>query len=74
MGCELPGFGVRLRKGVHGVHKAFRIQFRVGLQQRSKHLDCRKMSIDQARKVARQLFAQAHLGVDPAAQKTIGHE
>ena len=66
---ELPGFGVRLRQCKHGVNKTFRIQFRVGLQQRSKHLDARKVKLDDARKVARQLFAQAHLGVDPAAEK-----
>jgi integrase len=66
---ELPGFGLRLRKGAHGISKTFRIQFRVGSQQRSKHLDVRKVGLDQARKVARQLFAQAHLGVDPAAEK-----
>lgn len=66
---ELPGFGVRLRKSKDGLSKTFRIQFRVGLQQRSKHLDARKVKLDDARKVARQLFAQAHLGVDPAAAK-----
>jgi integrase len=66
---ELPGFGVRLRKSKDGLSKTFRIQFRVGLQQRSKHLDVRKVKLDDARKVARQLFAQAHLGVDPAAEK-----
>jgi integrase len=66
---ELPGFGVRLRKSKDGLNKTFRIQFRVGLQQRSKHLDARKVKLDDARKVARHLFAQAHLGVDPAAEK-----
>jgi integrase len=66
---ELPGFGVRLRKSKDGLNKTFRIQFRVGLQQRSKHLDARKVKLDDARKVARQLFAQAHLGVDPAAER-----
>jgi integrase len=67
--AELPGFGVRLRKGAHGVSKTFRIQYRVGTQQRSKHLDARKVKLEDARKVARQYFAQAHLGVDPAAEK-----
>lgn len=66
---ELPGFGVRLRKGKGGVSKTYRIQFRVGSQQRSKSLDCRKVSPEDARKVARQLFAQAHLGIDVAAEK-----
>jgi integrase len=66
---ELPGFGVRVRKGQHGLNKTYRIQYRVGLQQRSKSLDCRKVSPEDARKVARQLFAQAHLGIDVAAEK-----
>jgi integrase len=67
--AELPGFGVRLRKSKHGVSKTYRIQYRVGLQQRSKNLDCRKLSPEDARKVARQLFAQAHLGIDVAGEK-----
>jgi hypothetical protein len=66
---ELAGFGIRLRKGKHGVSKTWRIQFRVGVQQRSKSLDCRKVAPEDARKVARQLFAQAHLGIDAAAEK-----
>jgi integrase len=66
---ELPGLGVRLRQGKDGLSKTYRIQYRVGLQQRSKGLDCRKVSCEDARKVARQLFAQAHLGIDAAASK-----
>jgi integrase len=66
---ELPGFGLRLRKGKHGVSKTYRIQYRIGSQQRSKHLDVRKVKLEDARKVANKLFAQAHLGVDPAAEK-----
>jgi hypothetical protein len=66
---ELPGFGIRLRKSKHELRKTYRIQYRVGLQQRGKDLDVRKVKLEDARKVARQLFAQAHLGVDPAAEK-----
>ena len=66
---ELPGFGVRLRHGADGVRKTYRIQYRVGSQQRSKHLDCAKVELEGARKVARQLFAKAHLGVDPGAER-----
>jgi integrase len=66
---ELPGFGVRLRKGKDGLSKTYRIQYRVGAQQRSKALDYRKIAPEDARKVARQLFAQAHLGIDVAADK-----
>jgi integrase len=65
----LPGFGVRLRKGKHGLSKTYRIQYRVGSQQRAKHLDARKVKLEDARKIARQLFAQAQLGVDLAAEK-----
>jgi hypothetical protein len=66
---ELPGFGVRLRNGKGGVSRTYRIQFRVGSQQRSKSLDARKVSLEDARKHARQLFAKAQLGHDPAAEK-----
>jgi integrase len=66
---ELPGFGVRLRKSKDGINKTYRIQYRVGAQQRSKSLDCRKVNPEDARKIARQLFAQAHLGIDVAAEK-----
>jgi integrase len=66
---DLPGFGLRLRKGKHGINKTYRIQYRVGARQRSKSLDCRKVSPEDARKVARQLFAQAHLGIDVAGEK-----
>jgi integrase len=67
---ELPGFGVRLRKSTHGESKSWLIQYRVGLQQRRESLgDTRKIKLEDARKVARQRFAQAELGVDPAAEK-----
>ena len=63
---SLPGFGVRVR----AASKAWRIQFRVGRQQRSESLgDIRKVTLDDARRIARQRFAQAELGVDPAAEK-----
>jgi integrase len=65
----MPGFGVRLRKSKRGLAKSFRIQYRVGSQQRAKQLDARKVKLEDARKVARQLFAQAQLGVDLAAEK-----
>ncbi len=65
----LPGFGVRLRKGKHGLSKTYRVQYRVASQQRAKHLDARKVKLEDARKIARRLFAQAQLGVDLAAEK-----
>jgi integrase len=61
---ELPGFGVRLR----GDTKRWLIQYRAGLQQHRESLgDVRKVSLDDARRIARQRFAQIELGVDPAA-------
>jgi integrase len=63
---DLPGFGVRLR----GNSKTYLVQFRVGLQQRRESVgDVRKMKLDDARKVAQQRFAQAKLGIDPAAER-----
>jgi integrase len=62
----LPGFGVRLR----GNTKRWVIQYRVGAQQRRESLgDVRKVKLDDARKIARQRFAQAELGTDPAAER-----
>jgi len=62
----MPGFGVRLR----GDNRTYLIQFRVGVQQRRESLgDIRKVKLEAARKAARQRFAQAELGVDPAAER-----
>jgi integrase len=62
----MPGFGVRLR----GDNRTYLIQFRVGVQQRRESLgDIRKVKLEDARKVARQRFAQAQLGQDPAAER-----
>jgi len=62
----LPSFGCRLRGG----SKTWLIQYRVGSQQRRESLgDVRKVTLDDARKVARQKFAQIELGIDPAAEK-----
>jgi integrase len=63
---DLPGFGCRVR----ATSKAWRIQYRVDRRQRSESLgDIRKVSLEDARKIARQRFAQVELGVDPAAEK-----
>src|SRR5262249_29718932 len=62
----LPGFGVRLR----GDSKRWIVQYRIGVQQRRESLgDVRKVKLDDARKIARQRFAQAELGTDPAAER-----
>jgi integrase len=63
---ELPGFGVRLR----GEAKRWVVQYRIGTQQRRESLgDVRKVDLEDARKIARQRFAQVELGVDPAAER-----
>jgi integrase len=62
----LPGFGVRLRGGT----KRWVVQYRAGTQQRRESLgDLRKVGLEDARKVARQRFAQVQLGGDPAADR-----
>jgi len=62
----LPGFAVRLR----GKAKTWIVQYRVGAQQRRESLgDVRKVTLEDARKIARQRFAQVELGVDPAAER-----
>jgi len=46
------------------------VQYRVGAQQRRESLgDVRKVLLDDARKIARQRFAHAELGVDLAAER-----
>ena len=63
---DLQGFGVRLR----GAGVRWIVQYRVGAQQRRETLgDIRKVTLDAARKIARQRFAQAELGNDPVAEK-----
>ena len=62
----LPGFGVRLR----GRTKHWVVQYRAGTHQRRESLgDARKVGLEDARKVARQRFAQVELGGDPAADR-----
>jgi integrase len=63
---ELPGFGVRLR----GDSKRWLIQYRIrGRQGRESLGDVRRISIEDARRIARQRFASIELGIDPAAEK-----
>jgi integrase len=63
---DLPGFGVRLR----GQSKRWIIQYRFGVQQRRESLgDVRKVTLEDARKIARNRFAQVELGTDPAAER-----
>ena len=62
----LPGFGVRLR----GRSKGWVVQYRFGRQQRRESLgDVRKVKLDDARRIARQRFAQVEMGTDPAAER-----
>ena len=63
---SLPGFGVRLR----GRSMVWVVQYRFGRQQRRESLgDVRKVKLDDARRIARQRFAQVEMGTDPAAER-----
>lgn len=63
---DLPGFGVRLRTG----KASYVVQYRVGIEQRRKSLgDVRKVTLDDARGIARKRFAQVELGIDPDAEE-----
>src|SRR5580704_13036446 len=63
---ELPCFGIRLR----GNAKRWIVQYRLGGQQRRESLgDVRKVTLEDARRIARQRFAQVELGTDPAAER-----
>jgi integrase len=63
---EMTGFGVRVRP----TSKVWRIQYRVGRQQRSESLgDVSKVSLADARAIARKRFALIELGRDPGAER-----
>jgi integrase len=63
---DLPGFGVRIR----ALSRRWVVQYRVGGQQRRESLgDIRRVTLEAARKIARQKFAKVTLGQDPAAEK-----
>lgn len=64
---DIPGFGVRLR----GERKSWVAQYRTktGLQRRESLGDVRKVTLDDARKIARHRFAEVELGHDPAAER-----
>jgi integrase len=67
---DLPGFGVRLR----GDNKTYLVQYRVGAQQRRESLgDVRKVTLEHARKAARQRFAKLELNIDPRAERARAH-
>lgn len=63
---EMPGFGVRLR----GDRRSWVCGYRIHGKQRRESLgDLRKVSLENARKAARSIFAKVELGHDPAAKK-----
>jgi integrase len=63
---DLPGFGVRLRR----TKRCWYCQYRVNGKQRREGLgDVRKVTLEAARKIARQRFASVELGVDPRAAR-----
>jgi len=63
---DLPGFGVRLR----AQKASYIVQYRVGAEQRRKSLgDVRKVTVEDARGIARKRFAQIELGIDPDAEE-----
>ena len=63
---DLPGFGIRLRGGA----RRWIAQFRIGRRQRRESLgDTRKVTLEHARKIARERFAVVELGRDPVAEK-----
>jgi integrase len=63
---QLPGFGVRLR----ATKSTYLVEYRFQkLTQRESLGDVRKLTLEEARKVARQFFAKIELGLDPREEK-----
>lgn len=68
---ELPGFGVRLRT----TKATYLVQYRFQkATQRESLGDIRKLTLEEARKVARQFFAKLELGLDPRGEKRKAEE
>jgi integrase len=64
--AALPSFGIRFRE----TKRSWIIQYRIGAQQRRESLgDIRKVTLDDARSIARKRFASVELGVDPGLTK-----
>jgi integrase len=69
---SLPAFGIRARQETEQAPLSLRwyVQYRAGGRQRRESLgDVRKITLDAARKIARQRFAMVELGEDPAAKR-----
>lgn len=66
---ELPGFGVRVQPSGR---KTFVVRYRTstGQQRKQTLARCCDMAPDQARELARKVFAQVAAGADPAADRT----
>lgn len=63
---DMPGFGIRLR----GDRATWVCGYRIDGRQRRESLgDVRKLSLEAARKVAQNRFAQVKLGIDPAGKR-----
>jgi site-specific recombinase XerD len=63
---DLTGFGLRLRAGGGRIRKTWVAQFRShGRTRRMKIGTVEKLSVEQARKAARQILAKVELGQDP---------
>jgi integrase len=66
---EMPGFGLRLREG--GA-RTFIVQYKIGAKHRRMTLgNAGKVTAEEARKRAKQIFGKVADGKDPANEKTI---
>jgi integrase len=66
---ELENFGLRLRRSARGVRRTYVVQYRVHGRTRRQTLGS-KLSLQQARQVARRALAKVMLGHDPQAEKS----
>src|SRR5262249_28480282 len=69
---NMPGFGLRVRKGGEREHRTYILQYKIGPKQRRMKLgNVAKVQLDEAQRKARKLFGAIADGKDPANEKAI---
>ena len=68
---DLPGFGLRLRRGKDGPRRSWVCQYRASGRSRRHCWPFERLSLPQAREAAKQILARVVLGADPQGEDAI---